>query len=651
MGPMRLRSWNELMRARSLTAALLAMLAMVHMSMADEDTDSEQDEVAVEVSLPEEVVRAGRIYEAGLDPFAVAETVDLGGAAGVGFSAALEQAAGVEVRSSGSAGQPETVSLRAFGDMRTAMMVEGVRVDSISGLSFDLSVLDPLSFEQAEIIKGPSSTLFGSGAMGGAVNLKIARPRKSGVSLVGKLGSFGTAQGAAALATAGGRAWNVLSLSAMSTEGNYRFLNDNGTEFTESDDFFDTRDNSHARRVGGLAKGECEIFGDSSLGWLVMYQELWRGSPGLVNFPSARASTHEHAGLSVADVSSLLGSSVSLAARLSAATRGYEFADPLGEQTGVAIRSSQDEFDPHLTVRLDWQPAGFAVLFAEAGAGRNVLDDSAYGGRSRDILSGIAGTEVWPLADALGLSAAVRYDSFSDERSAMTPRVAAKLIPCRWLEFKLSYAEAYRVPSFAELYFNQGFVEGNPDLEPERTSGVDAQALVRTRLVSASAVGFYQRAWDLIEYTLMSGFRYRPINVGRAEIYGVELSTTAGVGPLELSGSYAHTEALDDTDDPNRSGNQLPGRPKDSGYVRALARADEFFVYTDARGVAGSYLNIANTKLIDAYVLFGSGLGIESGPFKAQVELVNILDEQAFDIRGLPLMGRSVYLTVGYRGF
>ena len=641
------------MRAIPFTAVLLAALLMVYsLSMGDEaDSESDRDEAALDVSLPEEVVRASRIYESGLDPFAVAETVELGAAAGVDLATALEQAAGVEVRTAGSVGQPSSVSLRAFGDMRTAVMVEGVRVDSVSGLSFDLSVLDPLNFDQAEIIKGPSSTLFGSGAMGGAVNLKIAKPRTSGISLVGRLGSFGTVQGSAAAAATGERAWNILSLSAMSTEGNYRFLNNNGTELDDSDDFYDTRDNSQARRIGGLAKGGCEMSGSSSLGWLAMYQELWRGSPGLVSFPSLHARAHERAGVAALDVSDVPTSSLSLAARLSAALRGYEFFDPEGEQTGVAVRTSQSEFDPRLTAKVDWRIAKPAMLSMEMSVGKDMLDDSVYEEKERDILAAVAGAEVWLLEDALGLSAAARWESVSGERDSMTPRVAARLIPFRFVEFKLSYAEAYRVPSFAELYFQQGFVEGNPDLEPERTSGVDAQAIVRTRSVSASVVGFYQRAWDLIEYTLTSGFRYRPINIGRALIYGVELSATAKIGAFELAGSYAHTEALDDTDDPNRRGNQLPGRPKDSGYARALARSGGFFVYADARGTAGSYLNIANTKLVDPCLLFGAGFGVEAGRLGVRLEFANILDEQAFDIRGLPLAGRSVYLTVSYEGF
>lgn len=629
----------------------LVLIVLVQASLADSPENSDEDQITTQATLPEEIVRAKKIYESSLDAFAISETLDLTNLDAIDFSDALERAAGVQVKSAGSLGQPETVSLRAFSDSQTAVMVEGVRVDSISGLSFDLSVLDPLFFEQAEIIKGPSSTLFGSGAMGGAINLKVARPKKSGMALTTKFGSFATAQGSVAVAVNAKRIWNITSLSAMSAEGNYRFLNDNGTEFEDNDDFFDTRDNSWAKRAGGFARGEYEITEKTALNWIALYQKLWRGSPGLVTFPSRHAKSDEHLGLGITELSHIFSQTLASTLRLSCASRGYEFSDPLGEQTGVKVHTTQVELDPSAIALLNWQPTNILLIFTEVEAGKNSLDDSVYGKKSREYFAATFGVELWLFSKILGLSAQARHDEFSDESSATTPKAGVRLIPAKELEFKFSYAQAYRVPSFAELYFNQGFVEGNPELKPEQTHGVDFQTIVRTNFLSASLGAFYQRAQDLIEYTLTSGFRYRPINIGEALIYGAETSAVLNLKPFELSGSYAHTEALDDTDEPNRRGNQLPGRPKDSGYLRIALNFDEFFIYADAHGVAGVYLNAANTKMVDPYLIFGSGAGVKQKNWRIQLDVQNLFDQQAFDIRGMPLTGRAVYLTVGYKGF
>jgi iron complex outermembrane receptor protein len=76
--------------------------------------------------------------------------------------------------------------------------------------------------------------------------------------------------------------------------------------------------------------------------------------------------------------------------------------------------------------------------------------------------------DIWELDVDWTLTAGVRYDDYSDFGSTTNPRVALVWTPTANLVTKLLYGEAFRAPTFAELYSqNNPIVLGNADLDPE----------------------------------------------------------------------------------------------------------------------------------------------------------------------------------------
>lgn len=84
-------------------------------------------------------------------------------------------AAGLAVQSDGAWGQNPV--LRGLKRESIGILVDGVRINSAQPQGALASFLDPGLLERAEVVKGPSSVLYGSGAMGGAVNLLTPRLR------------------------------------------------------------------------------------------------------------------------------------------------------------------------------------------------------------------------------------------------------------------------------------------------------------------------------------------------------------------------------------------------------------------------------------------------------------------------------------------
>lgn len=77
---------------------------------------------------------------------------------------------GVSTRSFGSA--PARPVIRGFDGDRVLVLQNGERMGDLSGTAVDHAVsLDPLSMDRVEIVRGPASLMYGSGAIGGVVNM------------------------------------------------------------------------------------------------------------------------------------------------------------------------------------------------------------------------------------------------------------------------------------------------------------------------------------------------------------------------------------------------------------------------------------------------------------------------------------------------
>jgi outer membrane receptor protein involved in Fe transport len=88
----------------------------------------------------------------------------------------LDGVQGVSVAWTGAWGSRPLV--RGLGGERLAILVDGSRVTRACNFGMDqgLATVDPASVERVEILSGPGSTLYGSGSMGGVINVVTRRP-------------------------------------------------------------------------------------------------------------------------------------------------------------------------------------------------------------------------------------------------------------------------------------------------------------------------------------------------------------------------------------------------------------------------------------------------------------------------------------------
>ena len=92
----------------------------------------------------------------------------------------LQRHAGVEFRATGGPGQPAGLFIRGANAGQTLVLVDGLRVGSASVGTTSIENIPLDLIERIEIVKGPLSSLYGSDAIGGVVQIftrASARPR------------------------------------------------------------------------------------------------------------------------------------------------------------------------------------------------------------------------------------------------------------------------------------------------------------------------------------------------------------------------------------------------------------------------------------------------------------------------------------------
>ncbi len=113
----------------------------------------------------------------------------------------------------------------------TAVLIDGTPLVSALATVYGLNSIDPSLIEQIEIIKGPGSTLYGSEAMGGVINIVTKDPRLAPRLSVN---AFGTSNGESSLAIGAASKLGVArSLLSVNGAWNSRFVDQNGDGFSD----------------------------------------------------------------------------------------------------------------------------------------------------------------------------------------------------------------------------------------------------------------------------------------------------------------------------------------------------------------------------------------------------------------------------------
>ena len=412
------------------------------------------------------------------------------------------------------------VGVRGFaplGDLnaRILVMVDGHRLnDNIFDqalIGTDLP-LDMDAVERIEIVRGPSSSLYGSNAFFGVINL-ITKSRsavKHG-QISSEIGSLGTYKGHFLLGETLPHGIEALLAGSVSeSQGNYRLFFPEFNSPANNNGYAVNTDNDAAKNF--LAK---LVFHNFTLESVVGTRE--KGIPTAswdTAFNDARNKTIDSEGNLMLTYNRDLGETTNLFTRVS--YNRYVYTGYYADLPAPVVLDRD-------MARGDWWGL-------EAQVRKRILrrHDLSVGGEFRDNLRqdmdsyNVApytpmvdvdqSSHVWAayaqdeftVTSKLIFNAGVRYDHYDQFGGSTNPRFGLLFRANEHTTLKLLYGQAFRAPNLYELYYSfPGEQEGNPRLRPEsiRTYEAVLERYLGSRL-KLSASGYYYRLSNLIRQTI-----------------------------------------------------------------------------------------------------------------------------------------------------
>lgn len=555
----------------------------------------------------------------------------------------LAEVPGVVVQDTGGAGQAKQLSFRGSAANGVLVLVDGVPMNGAGGIA-DLSLIPAAALDRVEVLRG-AGTLFGSGALGGVVNLVTREPDDSGrVLLEGTAGSFGTqrVQASASGPVAGGAA--LVLINGLHTDGDFTYLYNPKYPLNLPPLQF-TRTNDDAKLGEGLLKYKAQ-FGPWTARVMAEGAVDERGLAGSEQSPSRDDRQRMQRAAAGLKVTRETVSGVSVTGQTFIRREGDQFSGhdfPGGFSEVLTLAGGE------LSAVTLWGRHGLS--FAASAAGE-WLGNSTSSHPSWARLGMVAGDEIFFRDGALSLFPAVRLDRVGPF-TGISPKLGGRARLPRGFELRANAGQAFRAPSFLELYVVQGPLLPNPDLVPERTLSGDVQLRHQTGRTDVAVGGFYNLSQDLIVYESYPPSNAIPKNFATASEGGLELEGSVTPHPwLNARAKYTWLHSEDLKDVPGYLGKELPNHPRHTAYARLNLGPARLNGHVELAYQSEQFTNLSDRRApIPGRTVMGAGV-VAQVPWvrglAVAVEVKNLLDQQTEDLEHYPLPRRAVYGTLRF---
>lgn len=592
------------------------------------------------------------------------------------IAGALAFVPGLNMAVSGGRGSVTSIFTRGGESDYTLVLVDGVALNEFGG-NISLAHLSPANVDRIEVVRGPQSALYGSGAIAGVVNIISAEggPGYAGIAL--EAGSTAMRRGTV---DARGRrgSWSLgAGADLLDTDG---FTGESASGAAVSNDDYRRAElsASAARRIGTDARLRATLrWNDNARGFPGPYGSDPGGTYGGIDTVSRGENTQTLAGASF----DALAGRVSHRASASWMHLDSAFFSAFGPSDSGTRRAALRYV------------ADVATSWGGVSAGADVARES---GRSSFIVNRaatpipVARTNAGYFAEAraaigsrLLVTAGARLDQLhrapldgdaspfgarpdiaASTIWAFNPRASARLRLSgadagHETRLRAGYATGIRPPGAFEMAFTD-----NPDLDPERNRSIEVgleQTLGRAML---SATAFWNQYDDLIitvGQSLAGASRYQSDNLSNSRARGIEVAATVrGAGALDglsLGAGYTWLRtrilAADGADvtglSPFEVGDPLLRRPAHRGFAHATYTRGALtaFASVDARGEAldvdPSFGLFGGLYDADGFARADAGASWRAGRHVTVFgRVTNLFDRAYEEILGFPAAGRQV---------
>ena len=443
----------------------------------------------------------------------------------------LRYASGVEIARSGGTGQIASIFTRGTESDHTLFLVDGMKINPGTLGSANISYIHPDNIERIEIVKGPRSTLYGSEAIGGVIQIFT---RQTGPAFT-------------AHATAGSNSTKKVGFQAFhKTQQGARLgfsLNNSSTDgfpALQGSTINTGHDNLSLNATAAHTLGNTEIKLNliHSHGNTEYLAEDYSNYPTIAILKKDQDFTQQAINL---DIDTLINDNWISRVKLGL------FNDELEQNQSSDFARTQ-------RTQLEWQndyDVGNHALTAGVSLQREAIESLSFGTGFDETIN----THAIFLQDniqigqhSLVLAARLTDHETSDQHTTWETSYGYQATP--ELNLYASIATAFRAPSASDLY---GY-GGNINLQPETAKNYEVGAKYQINATHhLSATAFYNQVDNLINFVETAPFSgiYQGENIDKVLIQGVELGHRFALNNLQWNTSIViqspHNEVTNST--------------------------------------------------------------------------------------------------------
>jgi len=543
----------------------------------------------------------------------------------------LKQVPGVSLTNSGGPGKNTSLFTRGSESDHVLVLVDGVKIGSVTGGGAALQDLPLELIERIEVVRGPRSSLYGSEAIGGVIQIFTRKGQGEGAKpfFSAGYGTHDSYSGSIGVSGGDGRGWYSLGASGSDTDGinaksvqtsgyesdadgyrnlsatlsaGYRF--DNGLELdanvlrAKSHNDYDSVNSKRTAGFGANADGESRVFGTRA-----RFSPLERWAVTLQAGRSEDDSDAYQDGRFYSRFDS----------RRDSLSWQNDIELAVGHTLTLGVDHQHDEVDSTATYAEDSR------------------DNDGYFAQ----YLGQAGRHDWQVS--------LRHDDNEQFGQHDTGNIGYGYGFTDWLRGSISYGSAFKAPTFNELYYPD---YGNPNLEAETSRSLEI-GLAGQHGWGHWAVNAYRTVIDdLIAYDASI---FGPANVQEARIRGVELVVGSQLMGWDWSANYSLLEPENRSAGANR-GNELTRRAKQLFNFDVDRRLGAFSVGASLHAEGQRYDDLANQNELAGYATLDLRGEYRMSPeWRLQARVANLLDADYETARGYNQPGQAAYLTVRYQ--
>jgi len=596
---------------------------------------------------------ASSVYEIGAEEIMQknAETVE----------EALEYIPGVRI-TVGAKNEPN-VMIRGFEQERVLVLLDGIPIADPQYGYVDLNQIPVENISKIKVIKGAASTLYGSNAFGGVVNIIT---RQAGKKPEFEVEGAVSGDGSNSYAVNGGATIGDLNfwISASRRESDgYHLSNDFEDQRNETSDAYD---NTYYDKMSLSMKAGFRLSQAHDMMFSLIHIDNEKGIPPQVNASRPRYWRFTDWKRDLFALTDEIRPTDRLTLRLRAfydkydnVIASYDDNTYTTQNAGSAWTSTYEEYATGAGVQFFYESGEKHSLRGGVNFKRDLhkeRDDFGEDWEAYELRTySLSLEDDFNVSDKLSLTLGSSLDVFSQEEAYQSSlgETERSLNPLGKLKFSLdeesllyaAVSKKTRFPTLNHLYAN---TSGNPDLREQENINYELGLKKDFKEgFGLDASYFYNDVEDLIERASRNDPYY---NVNKAVFRGIELLAHGRIKGFNTEVAYTYLDGIDRSPETlGRNDNELEYTPKHKADLRLRYDADFglscmlFGAYTGERYY---YDSGGDQHSMGGYTLWDASLLKDFGSWKANLFARNIFDRNYSEEDGFPQPGRTITLRI-----